>query len=183
MAFQSTILMHPGLGNSGEQHWQTLWCKQFPEIIRIEQREWETPDCSEWIATLDEYVMQHPLDQVILVGHSLACCTIVSWARKYNRVIKGALLVAPSDTEAPSYPPGTTGFAPMPLNELPFPSIAVTSTNDFYVTLDRARYFAQAWGSELVEVGEAGHINVAAGFGPWPAGLNRLRKLDAGREI
>jgi predicted alpha/beta hydrolase family esterase len=178
MSFQSTILMHPGLGNSGEQHWQTLWEKQFLEFIRIEQRDWEAPVCSEWIAMLDDYVMRQAPENVILVGHSLACCTVVNWARQYNRPIKGALLVAPSDTEAPSYPSDTTGFTPMPLNRLPFPSITVTSTNDFYVTPERAMYFANAWGSELITIGEAGHINVAAGFGEWHAGLELLKQLD-----
>ena len=86
--------------------------------------------------------------------------------------------MAPSDTEAPSYPAGPVGFAPMPLDPPPFPSITVTSINDYYVTLDRAEHLAAAWGSELVNVGEKGHINVAAGYGAWPEGLEYLRRLD-----
>ena len=49
------------------------------------------------------------------------------------------VLVAPSDTEAPRYPEGPEGFKPMPRNRLPFPSIVVASTDDPYVTLERAR--------------------------------------------
>ena len=44
--------------------------------------------------------------------------------------------------------------------------------------LDRAEHLAAAWGSELVNVGEKGHINVAAGYGAWPEGLEYLRRLD-----
>ncbi|WP_333820573.1 alpha/beta hydrolase [Ohtaekwangia sp.] len=33
-------------------------------------------------------------------------------------------------------------------------------------------------GSELVSVGPAGHINVAAGFGNWPQGIELLKRLD-----
>lgn len=176
-SFKSKILILPGLGNSGEQHWQTQWEKQF-DFERVEQREWDTPICSEWIEKIDEAVQKHGAENVILVGHSLACCTIVFWARQYGRKVKGALLVAPSDTVAPSYPEGTTGFKPMPEFKLPFPAITVTSSDDFYVTLARAENFAAAWGSELINIGPAGHINVSSGHGAWTEGLAYLRKLD-----
>jgi len=168
----------PGLGNSGQEHWQSLWEKQF-DFIRIEQEEWEVPVCDEWISTVDEKIMEFNPQGVILVGHSLACSTIVFWAQKYKRNIKGALLVGPSDTEADTYPIGTTGFMPMPQYKLHFPSITIASTNDFYVTQKRAEHFATTWGSKLVMIGEAGHINVASGYGEWPDGLQYLRALDA----
>jgi serine hydrolase len=50
----------------------------------------------------------------------------------------------------------------------------VASTNDEYVTIDRARAFADAWGSRLVLIGDAGHINGASGYGPWPEGEEML---------
>jgi len=176
-AFQSTILILPGLNGSGEAHWQSLWERDF-NFTRVEQRDWDLPVCDDWVTTLDAAVMQHDPGRVILVGHSTACILVAFWAERFNRKIKGALLVAPSDTEAPSYPAGPVGFAPMPLIRLPFPSITVTSVNDHYVTLDRATLLATSWGSELVNVGQAGHINVAAGYGAWPEGLEYLRKLD-----
>jgi hypothetical protein len=40
----------------------------------------------------------------------------------------------------------------------------------------RARWLAKRWGAEFVDMGEAGHINVASGFGPWPEG-RALRDL------
>jgi uncharacterized protein len=85
--------------------------------------------------------------------------------------------VAPSDPEAKSYPEGPTGFAPMPRNRLGFPSIVVASRNDRYVTLARAREFADAWGSRFVDIGDAGHINTESGLGDWPYGLALLEEL------
>ena len=76
------------------------------------------------------------------------------------------------------FPAGATGFSPVPLIKLPFPSIVVASTNDFFVTLERAQQFATAWGSEFVNIGDAGHLNVASGYGEWDAGLEILKKLD-----
>jgi len=177
MQFKSTVLMLPGLGNSGEGHWQTIWQQRFG-FARINQVDWDTPVCDDWISTIDNTIKTYDSDKVILVAHSLACTTISAWAKKYNGKVKAALLVALSDTEAESYPPGTVGFNPMHLNKLPFPSIAVTSNNDFYVTPERAAYFAQCWGSELINIGNAGHINVASGHGEWNEGLELLQRLD-----
>lgn len=176
--FKSKIFTLPGLGNSGEQHWQSQWETLYPELERINQKDWETPVCDDWTAAIDEKVIPHNTDNVILVGHSLACSTIVHWVKKYNRIIKGALLVAPSDTEAPSYPRGTTGFVPIPLIKLPFRSIVIASSDDIYVSFERSRYFAECWGSELINIGNAGHINVASGYGLWTQGLQYLKKLD-----
>jgi uncharacterized protein len=166
----------PGLSNSGPDHWQTHW-ENENGFIRINQQDWETPVCKDWIATIDAAVTKYPLEQVILIGHSLACCTVIHWATKYKRNIKGALLVGPSDVEAPSYPQGTSGFMPMPLNQLPFRSIVVASSNDEYVSLERARYFANCWGSAFVNAGPFGHINSASKLGNWPAGYTVLQKL------
>ncbi len=177
--FKSTILIIPGLGNSGPAHWQSLWEKRYG-FARVEQADWETPVCVDWISTLQNHLEAHNPGDVILVGHSLACSTIAYWAKEYNVAIKAALLVAPSDTEAPSYPPGTSGFTPMLLNKLPFKTITVMSTNDFYVSPQRAELFADAWGSKLVNIGDAGHINGESNLGEWEEGLALLRELDEG---
>jgi uncharacterized protein len=179
MKFQSRVLIHPGLNNSGEKHWQSLWEKRFPSFSRINQKEWDQPVCDQWVEHLDEVVMQHDPASVVLVAHSLACATIGFWSKQCQRKIKGALLVAPSDTEAESYPKGTSGFAPMPIIKLPFPSITVMSSNDPYVSIERARFFANVWGSELINVGDAGHINADSHLGFWEFGLELLGRLDS----
>ena len=57
---------------------------------------------------------------------------------------RNTLLVAPSDPEGANYPKEPTGFSPVPRLRLPFPSIVVTSDDDPYVSLDRARVLALA---------------------------------------
>jgi uncharacterized protein len=178
MKFNAGIFILPGLGNSGPQHWQSLWEKKFPDFTRIHQRDWDTPVREEWVTTIQETIAAFSPEKVILVGHSLACSTIGYWSQQFNIKIRGALLVAPSDTEADVYPPGTTGFKPMPVHPLPFPSIVVSSTDDIYVTPARAQKFATAWGSELVMLKDAGHINASSNLGEWPLGLELLKKLD-----
>ena len=57
------------------------------------------------------------------------------------------------------------------------PSLLVVSTNDPLCSVERAVDMATAWGSELHFAGEAGHINVASGHGPWPEGLLMFTRL------
>jgi predicted alpha/beta hydrolase family esterase len=178
MTFKSRIFILPGLGNSGEQHWQTLWEKKFPQFMRIHQRNWDHPVCDDWINQIQNTIAPHDRKEVILVAHSLACCAVAYWSRQFSQKIKGALLVAPSDTEADTYPPGTSGFTPVPLQKLPFRSIVVASSNDYYVSLRKAVEFANAWGSEFINIGDTGHINAASSLGEWAGGLEFLKRLD-----
>ena len=159
----TSVLILPGLTNSGPEHWQTLWEKQF-NLKRVNQDNWNSPICDDWVERLEQSIRQAD-DKVVLVSHSLACILVVKWAEKYPRSIGGALLVAPSDTESVNYPPEAKGFSPIPLKKLPFASIVVASSNDPYVTLKRAQQFAQAWGSNFVSIGEKGHINSASHLG------------------
>ena len=172
---KTRFFLVPGLGSSGPDHWQTHFERLNPDFTRVEQRDWERPDRREWVDTLARALAGEALGQVVLVAHSLGCVTVAHWAGRYGHRIKGALLVAPSDVETAHYAAfPTTGFGPMPLRALPFPSKVVASRNDEWVTPARARQFAEAWGSELVDIGNAGHINAASGYGPWPAGLALL---------
>ena len=176
--FKSIILTLPGIGGSGPQHWQSLWEKEYG-FIRIEQEEWETPDRADWVVNIQNAISKYDPIDIILVGHSAVCGAIAEWAKQYPTKIKGALLVAPADPEAQTFPAGASGFTPMPLIKLPFPSVVVASSNDFFATIDRAKHFADAWGSEFINIGKAGHINVASNLGTWNEGLEILRRLDA----
>ncbi|MFZ0802779.1 MAG: alpha/beta hydrolase [Terriglobales bacterium] len=82
-----------------------------------------------------------------------------------------------SDVEAPTFPPGTTGFSPMPLRKLPFRSVVVASSDDPYATPERAELFARSWESRLIKVADAGHINTPSGHGPWPEGEEWLEQM------
>ena len=182
MAKLASVLIIPGLFNSGPEHWQSIWCAKHPDYHRLEQQDWETPRCADWIQTLDASI-RSIAEQVVLAGHSTACATVAHYAAKHGDgrgSVVGAFLVGPSDTEAPSYPVGPTGFDPMPLQKLPFHSVVVASGDDPYVTEQRAKLFASSWGSRLIRLANAGHINAASGYGPWPEGeswLEEMRKV------
>jgi predicted alpha/beta hydrolase family esterase len=173
-------LILPGLSNSGTEHWQSRWERMDPSCRRVEQRDWETPRCADWVAALDAAIASADAP-VVLVAHSSSCALVAHWARDASvgqrARVRGALLVAPSDPEGRNYPPGPTGFAPMPLAPLLFRSIVVASRDDVYVTLDTARRYASAWGSTFVDIGARGHINAASALGEWPEGRMLLTQL------
>lgn len=172
------IILIPGLGNSGPQHWQRLWQTELGADARaVEQADWDRPDFADWLRRLDAAIAARPQPPV-LVAHSLSCALVAHWAERHRRDIAGALLVAPADVDSDLHtPPETRAFRPMPMARLPFPSIVIASSDDPYVTTSRAAAFARAWGSRLVEIGAAGHINTAAGFGAWPLGRLLLDEL------
>ena len=178
----ATVLLVPGLGSSGPDHWQSHWERALPGARRVVQQDWEVPPRSAWTETLDRAIAA-VAGPVVLVGHSAGTMTIVHWAARARRPIRGALLVAPTDFEArlPDLPPprafADAGWAPIPEGRLPFPSTVVASSDDPYVSFPRARQFAERWGSRLVDLGASGHINVEAGFGPWPEGRRLLQDL------
>jgi uncharacterized protein len=178
------ILLIPGLWNSGPEHWQSHWERERTDCRRVVQKDWESPRRSDWVAALEAEVARSG-GPVVLAAHSLGCALVGHWAASSSHLarVRGALLVAPSDVEAPSYPAGTTGFTPMPLKKLPFPSIVIMSTDDEYVTTQRAALFADAWGSRLVNVGAKGHINSASRLGAWPEGFALVEELRGADEV
>ena len=175
---ENEVLLIPGLYNSGPGHWQSVWQTEFG-FARLEQKDWETPRCEDWMAALDE-ALGLSESNVILVAHSLACILVTQWAVRsaFTAKVRAAMLVAPSDAEREDFPAGPSGFAPIPMRRLPFRSMVIASANDRYTPFWRATDMADAWGSDLVNAGECGHITAADGYGPWPEGLVWLAELQ-----
>lgn len=171
------VLIFPGIYNSGPQHWQSLWEADHPHFQRVIQRDWDQPVCEEWVDTLEQAV-EEAGPQTVLVAHSLGCLTVAHWAASTQRKIVGALLVAPPDPNGPNFPADAVHFGAVPLRPFNFPSIVVASTNDPYGGLMFAQVCASAWGSELVNLGDRGHINADSGLGRWPEGLKLLGQLS-----
>ena len=167
------IVIVPGLGDSGPQHWQTLWEQKYG-AARVRQDDPDAPTPAAWSARLQEVIEATP-GELVLVGHSMGAQTVVQWAQRYggHDRVRGALLVSPPDTEDAAVQaeyPAIRAMAPVPMRPLPFPALVVVSENDPFMNVERAEALAAAWHAEFVNAGEAGHINVASGHGPWEDG-------------
>jgi hypothetical protein len=173
---EADILIAPGLGNSPAEHWQRRWGGRMSNARFIEQDEWNAPVVADWTARIHQEILL-ATRPVVLIGHSLSVAAIViTAARLVDTKVRGAFLVSPPDFEGENIPPEALAFAP-PSDPLPFPSMVVASTTDPLVTVSRARDFAADWGADFQLAGDAGHINVASGHGPWPEGLLMLGEL------
>lgn len=174
-------LILPGWQGSGPEHWQTHWQQVLPNTTRVEQADWQHPDPHAWIDRLEHAITAEPTP-VILIAHSLGCITVAHWASRSKArslaQVRGALLVAPADVERENCPPALQGFAPIPQQPLPFPSLLVGSSNDPAASPQRAIELSQSWASHSVILEQAGHINVSAGFTHWSGGFRYLYQLQ-----
>lgn len=166
----ATVLIVPGLHGSGPDHWQTWLETKLPDSVRVVQRDWSKPNISEWSARIRREIDRAP-GEIRIVAHSFGCLATAEVARTQRHRIKDALLVAPAS-------PLKFGRVPPSLDqELGFPSLLVASRSDPWMGFAEAAFWAESWGSQLVDLGEAGHINVESGYGPWPGVLDLLDRL------
>jgi predicted alpha/beta hydrolase family esterase len=181
MTAMSTVLFVPGLGGSGPGHWQDWWLRSDSNAVLVEQSSWRHPGAEQWTERLVEAIEAHPYSWI--VAHSLGVALVTRLAAsRLDLRIAGALLVAPSDVERmEGLSEQVRGFGPLSLAPLPFPATVVASRTDRWMQFRRARAFAAAWGAKLVDYGDAGHINVASGFGPWPDGPRLLSEVQSRR--
>lgn len=180
-----TVLFVPGLRDHVADHWQTLLAAELPGSRTVPPLEHDKLSRKARVQALDEAIsaIEGP---IVLVAHSAGCLTVAHWAARATRRIERALLATPADVESPlpeGYPTPAEleagGWLPLPRIILPFPSVLAASTNDPLASLERSRILAEDWGSELLVLGAVGHLNPAAGFGPWPLGRQIVDLLQA----
>jgi predicted alpha/beta hydrolase family esterase len=171
-------LLLPGWQNSSPDHWQSRW-ERLHGDERVAQHDWDWPRRGDWMARLDEVLLQHDIPAV-LVAHSLGCQLVAAWAEhsQHTARVTGALLVAPPDTEREDTPPQLHNWRPMRRSRLPFASVAVLSSDDPFCSLARGTQLAADWGSRVVIAGPRGHLNAASGLGDWPEGRELLASLQ-----
>ncbi len=180
----ATLLFVPGLREHVEDHWQTHLARDIAGSRTVPPLVENCLSLDARVTALDETLNKIDGD-VILAAHSAGVLMVTHWARKPTRSIRGALLATPADVEMPlpaGYPAHDeltrNGWLPVPRRPLPFPAIVVASRNDPLAKFDRVASFAQSWRARLIDGGEIGHLNPAAGFGPWPLARQLIAELD-----
>ncbi len=168
---EADILIIPGLGGSGPDHWQSRWQAKLATARRVEQRDCDRPRLEDWRERIIAAVKtaERP---VVIVAHSLGVIAAAHAAAAIGEKVRGAFLVAPPSARGiESTEAIDNAFAHVPLAPLPFPGVLVASRDDSYATYREVEELARAWGTKLSDAGAAGHINAESGYGPWPEGL------------
>jgi len=171
-------LLLPGWLDSDTTHWQSRW-EALHGCSRVEQNDWLWPKRGDWMARLDEVLLESE-QPAVLVAHSLGCHLVAAWAAhsRLTARVEGALLVAPPDTERDDMPPNLFNWRPIVRERLQFASIAVISSDDPYCAPERAAQLARDWGASTFDIGACGHVNGESGLGDWPQGWALLQTLS-----
>ncbi len=156
------ILVVPGRGGSCDAHWQSHFERRHANARRVEQENWDAPDLDTWALRIATAAARCERP-VLVVAHSFGCLAVARAITYYDADIDAALLVAPAAPARFDIPLTTIA------RRLPMPSLLIASDNDPWLQAWQAIDLAKAWGSEYTNLGLAGHINVASGFGEWPA--------------
>ena len=158
------IVFIPGSAGLDERHWLARWQGRLSTGRRLEIDPADTANPGSWVQKIALAVneAQRP---VVLVAHGLGVTASIHAAGGFSVPVAGAFLVAPAD-------PSTKGnaFQPFPVGPLAFPSVLVASRNDPHCDFMRAEEFAADWGSQLIDAGTVGRLDVESGHGPWPEG-------------
>ena len=172
-------LILPGLNGSDEGHWQWYWQKDHANARVVVQDDWSRPSLDCWVANVEKALEQE--GEAYLVAHSLGCLVAAKLAaRNSAHRVKAALLVAPSDPEiTDGLHPGSISFGRLEDGRLPFPNVVVGSLNDHYMPIDKLTSLGEKWQANIVNLGMAGHINIASGFGRWSAGYGLMDALES----
>ena len=182
------ILIVPGLYGSELQHWQTWIERKLTNTRRVEQADWDNPIFHLWADNVLKALEQQPCKSWI-IAHSFGCLISIYAAMKCPEKVAGAMLVAMANPARFN----TQGFvgnsaylsaagnisSQLPKHALPFPSVVIASTNDPWMSFSQAEQWADSWESRFINVGAAGHINVASGHGAWSQGLAIFNELRA----
>jgi len=183
------ILMVPGWQGSEPEHWQSRWERNLTTARLVGEVDWVEPNKDVWVGNIIRAIAG-ATRPAIVVAHSVGVIAMAHVGQKLPKgVLAGAFLVSPADvdnaqdwpmTHGQTWPESGHGFAPIPLEPLPFPATVVSSSTDPYCRQERARHFAACWGAPYIDAGPAGHITAASGHGPWPEGVLRFGKFLAG---
>lgn len=157
------LLIVPGLHDSPPGHWQSWLQARHPLAVRVQQRDWSTPDLERWAARIGSTLERSGPGRWLVAAHSFGVLALLRHlARRPQSPVAAVLLVAPAD-------PDKFGVGELlPAGALPVPGTVVLSANDPWLAAAAGQRWARRWGCRIEMLGAAGHINIASGFGPLP---------------
>ena len=130
------------------------------------------PDIDVWANNVRRAISK--IDEPVwIVAHSFGCLASLRVVQESSDGIAGMLLVALADPDKFSV------ADQLPQHKLDIPSLLVASTTDPWLHFDKAVRLANVWGCQLVNAGNAGHINTESGFGMWIEGVVLLNRIKA----
>lgn len=164
------VVIVPGLNNSDENHWQSLWQAVLPNTSRVHVEDWHVADLDKWRAATLTHLKQLK-KPALLISHSFGALASASIAYDFPSQVAGALLVAPAD-------PNKFGIdSRLPDSALPVTSHFIASDSDPWLSEAAAERLASRWQTGYHLTRGLGHINSASHIGLWQDGLAQLEQF------
>jgi predicted alpha/beta hydrolase family esterase len=164
------VVIVPGLHNSDEHHWQSLWQARLHNSKRIHVEDWNTPNLAAWRAGI-KAVLDKLNRPAVLIAHSFGTLASAVIAAEFPEKVAALFLVAPAD-------PDKFGIAQaLPRDFLPIATKVIASSNDPWMTETKAAYWALTWGADYLRIKNVGHINTDSNLGLWSRGIEELHQL------
>ncbi|HEV7193184.1 MAG TPA: alpha/beta hydrolase [Jatrophihabitantaceae bacterium] len=175
-----TVVLHGWQGSTGD-HWQVWLAAQLRgtgrEVRFPDLPDAGTPNLDAWLVALDGVLAGLPPDGFDLVAHSLGS---ILWLHHVTRETASprparVALVAPISPHTDIVE--LASFFPVPLDVDQVRhgadgTVLVASDNDPYTPEGIAESYARPLKIPTTVIQGGGHLNVEAGFGPWPAMLD-----------
>jgi hypothetical protein len=181
MTTRSYLILHGWQNHRPEGHWQHWLADRLTglghRVTYPQLPEADDPDLEVWLGELARHLEE--LDgsgERVVVAHSLSA---VLWLHAAARGLKQlryadrVLLVAPPSPATLASFPEVSAFAPPALDApLPGPARLVAGTDDPYCPEGADSVYAEPLGLPADIIPGAAHLDLDAGYGPWPAVLD-----------
>lgn len=174
-----TTLIVPGLNGSDEGHWQRHWLLDDPDSRLVDQDNWQCPVLEDWLDRLEAALAT--VESAYIVAHSLGCLLVANMASRPSAAKNQGRA---SGRTRSSRSRGGDASLYRPVRCVSAATACVSQPRrgqherSLY-GLRGARAQCKSVGSDLINLGAVGHINIASGYGRWPEGYALLERLKA----
>ncbi|MER6343149.1 RBBP9/YdeN family alpha/beta hydrolase [Streptomyces sp. NPDC001595] len=174
------LILHGWQNHRPRDHWQHWLADRLTEhghaVIYPQLPDADDPDLDVWLAELTRHLAALDGPDRVVIAHSASA---LLWLHAVARGAVGpgavdrVLLVAPPSASVLARHPEVAAFAPPPLDglTLPAPTRLVCGDADPYCPEGAETAFAGPLGIPADVLPGAAHLDLDAGYGPWPAVL------------
>lgn len=189
---RAQCLIVPGVNGSDPAHWQSWLQSRRQNSAFVSGIDYGDPVIARWADQIRCEIIASR-SPTIVVAHSFGCLATALALQENQPNVIGVVLVAPASPEffthsgpvqsnptnlRTKHPEGESVFSCMPRETLGVPGILVGSSNDPWMKMLEARFWADCWGLQFILMNEAGHINTESGFGKWTGLLTMIDRLE-----
>ncbi|HWS36837.1 MAG TPA: alpha/beta hydrolase [Actinoplanes sp.] len=172
----SFLLLHGWQNRRPDGHWQHWLAAGLRaaghEVVYPQMPDPDEPVLDVWLGELRTHLAALPAGERTVIAHSLSC---LLWLHAATRDeipagIDRVLLVAPPSPDVTASHPEIAGFVPPTGVSLPPAGThLVAADNDPYCPGGAAGVYGEPLGIPTTVLPGQGHLDMEAGYGPWPA--------------